>query len=177
MKTPYGIEDSLVAILKSFVSYIDTTSYVWKEINRIGRVTLPHKCVPHIYVNNAEQHTGRHLRSLINVIFNTKQLNRLVRHQNATAREKRLACAYLTDIASFKDIISNANTYNEVQNRMDELEQLGDEFIEGFHLLAPILERVGNGIYRQWSLWYELVADKSVTYCIKSPNLTANSQH
>ena len=117
------------------------------------------------------------LRSVINVIFNTKELNRLVRCRHATATEKQLARAYLVDIASFKDIISNANTYNEVQNRMDELEQLGDEFIEGFHLLAPILERVGNGIYRQWSLWYELVADKSVTYCIKSPNLTANSQH
>ena len=45
---------------------------------------------------------------------------------------------------------------------MDELEQLGDEFIEGFHLLAPILERAGNGIYRKGSLWYELVAGKSV---------------
>ena len=37
------------------------------------------------YINNAEQHTGRQLRSLINVIFNTKELNRLVRRQNATA--------------------------------------------------------------------------------------------
>ena len=113
------------------------------------------------YVNNAEKHTGRHLRSVINVIFNTKELNRLVRCRHATATEKQLARAYLVDIASFKDIISNANTYNEVQNRMDELEQLGDEFIEGF-LLAPILERVGNGIYREGSLWYELVASKSV---------------
>ena len=36
----------------------------------------------------------------------------------------------------------------------DELKQLGDEFVEGFHLLSPILERVGNGIYREGSLWY-----------------------
>ena len=92
------------------------------------------------YVNNTQQHTGRHLWSLINVIFNTKELNRLVRRQNATAMEKRLARAYLADIASFKDIISNGNSYNKVQNRMDELEELGDEFIKGFHLLAPILE-------------------------------------
>ena len=70
-------------------------------------------------INNAEQHTGRHLLSLINVIFNTKELNRLVLRQNATATEKRLACAYLADITSFKDIISNANFYNEVQNRTD----------------------------------------------------------
>ena len=79
------------------------------------------------YINNAEKHTGRHLWSIINVIFNTKELNRLVRCRHATATEKQLARAYLVDIASFKDIISNANTYNEVQNRMDELEQLGDE--------------------------------------------------
>ena len=115
-----------------------------------------------VYINNAEKHTGHHLRSIINVIFNTQELNQLVRCRHATATEKQLARAYLVDIASFKDIISNANTYNEVQNRMDELEQLGDEFIEGFHLLAPILERVGNGIYRERSLWYELTAAKSV---------------
>ena len=114
------------------------------------------------YINNAEKHTSRHLRSIINVIFNTRELNRLVRSQHTMATEKQIARAYLADISSFKDIISNANSYDEVQNRMDELEQLGDEFIEGFHLLAPILERVGNGIYHEGSLWYELVASKSV---------------
>ena len=66
--------------------------------------------------------------------------------------EKRLARAYLADIASLKDIISNANSYNEVQNRMNELEELEDEFIKGFHLLALILERAGNGIYHKESL-------------------------
>lgn len=74
------------------------------------------------YLNSAEKHTGRPLRSIINVTFNTKEPNRLVRRQNATATEKRLTRAYLADIASFKDIMSNTNTYNEVQNRMDELE-------------------------------------------------------
>ena len=32
----------------------------------------------------------------------------------------------LADITSFKDIILNMNSYNEMQNHMDELEQLGD---------------------------------------------------
>lgn len=58
--------------------------------------------------------------------------------------KKWLACVYLTDITSFKDIMSNVNIYNEMQICIDELEQLGDEFVEGFYLLSFILKRVGN---------------------------------
>jgi len=114
------------------------------------------------YLNNAERHSSRHLRSIINVIFNTKELLRTVRSVNATAADKQLARAYLADIGSFKDIISNANSFNEVQGRLPELEELGLEFLEGFHLLSYILEQISNGVYCQNSLWYELTAAKSV---------------
>jgi len=114
------------------------------------------------YLNNAERHSSRHLRSIINVIFNTKELLRTVRSVDATPVDKQLARAYLADIGSFKDIISNANSFNEVQGRLPELEELGLEFSEGFHLLSHILERISNGVYRQNSLWYELTAAKSV---------------
>ena len=114
------------------------------------------------YLNNAERHSGRHLRSIINVIFNTKELLRTVRSVDATAVDKQLARAYLADIGSFKDIISNANSFNDVQCRLPELEELGLEFLEGFHLLSHILEQISNGVYHQNSLWYELTAAKSM---------------
>src|SRR2546423_9388479 len=114
------------------------------------------------YLNNAERHSSRHLRSIINVIFNTKELLCMVRSVDATAVGKQLARAHLADIGSFKDIISNANSFDEVQGRLPELEELGLEFLEGFHFLSYILERISNGVYRQNSLWYELTAAKSV---------------
>src|SRR5436190_19898520 len=44
---------------------------------------------------------------------------------------------------------------------MEELKGLGEEFVEAFYIVSPILERV-PGNYRQESLWYELSAVKSV---------------
>jgi len=45
---------------------------------------------------------------------------------------------------------------------MDELEDLGDEFVEVFRFLSPFLEHIGNGVYRKASLWYEIAGTK---YC------------
>src|SRR5256885_2146262 len=97
-KTRYGIEDSLVNILKSFVSYIDHLIHLEGNQSNWESYVGTQMCTA--YINNAEKHTGRHLRSIINVIFNTQELNRLVRCQHATATKKQLARAYLVDIAS-----------------------------------------------------------------------------
>jgi len=113
------------------------------------------------YLNNAEMRSGQHLRSIINVLFTVKEtLRSTVRRNDATATEKALARAYLADITSLKDIIGNANSFNEILGRMDELQDLGEEFIECFHLLSPVLELMGEGGYRQDSLWYEITASK-----------------
>ena len=113
------------------------------------------------YLNNAEMRSGQHLRSIINVLFTVKEtLRSTVRRNDATATEKALARAYLADITSLKDIIGNANSFNEILGRMDELQDLGEEFVECFYLLSPVLELIGEGVYRQDSLWYEITASK-----------------
>jgi len=114
------------------------------------------------YLNNAEMRSGQHLRAIINVLFDVKELRSTVRRNAATAAEKALARAYFADIASFKDITGNANSFDEILGRMDELQDLGEEFVECFHFLSPILEGIGNGNYRKGSLWYEIAASKSV---------------
>jgi len=114
------------------------------------------------YLNNADIRSGQHLRAIINVLFAVKELRSTVRRNDATAAEKAFPRAYLADIASFKDITDNANSYNEILARMDEFEELGGEFVEAFDFLSSVLECIGNGNYRKGSLWYEITASKSV---------------
>ena len=66
------------------------------------------------YLNNVHKHAGAHLRAIINKIFNTQEFYRCVQSRNSTAPEKQLARMHLADIASFKDIISNANSYEDI---------------------------------------------------------------
>ena len=42
------------------------------------------------------------------------------------------------NIASFKDIISSTHSYNGIIDRLDELEDLGEGFVEAFHFLSPV---------------------------------------
>jgi len=73
------------------------------------------------------------VRSIINVLFDVKQLRSTVRRNDTTAAEKALARA-------------------EARRRI----------VQAFHFLASVLEGIGNGTYRQGLLWYEMTASKSV---------------
>jgi hypothetical protein len=114
------------------------------------------------YINNAEFKSGQHFRAVLNIFFDVKDVRATFRRQTSTDNEKKLARAYLADISSFKDIISTASTYGEIEARWDELDGLGSNYIEAFIFFAPWLEQVGKGTYRKGSLWYELAASKSV---------------
>jgi hypothetical protein len=109
----------------------------------------------------------------VNTLFDVKELRATLWRQTSTDNDKKLARAYLADIYSFKDIISTASTYGGIEDRMDELEGLGDNYVEAFIFFAPWLEQVGNGTYRKNSLWYELAASKSVHSLYKLATLNS----
>lgn len=125
------------------------------------------------YINNAEFKSSQHLRSVINAYFDVRQLRSVLRRQTATTTDKQLARAYLADISSFKDIISTADSYNDIESRIDEIRDLGDDYLDAFIFFAPWLEHVGNGLYRESSLWYELTAAKSVDTLYRLSKLNA----
>jgi hypothetical protein len=99
------------------------------------------------YLNNAELRSRQHFRSVLNAFFDVRELRAIQRRQTATNTDKQLARAYLADITSFKDIISNADSYHEVETRIDEIQELGEDYLEAFTFFAPWLEDVGNGVY------------------------------
>jgi len=84
------------------------------------------------YLNDAELKSGQHFSSVVNTFFDVKELRATFRPQTSTDNDKKLARAYITDIYSFKDIISAASTYGDIEARMDELEGLGDNYIDAF---------------------------------------------
>src|SRR5579859_4773071 len=87
--------------------------------------------------------------------------------------DKRLACAYLSEISSFKTILTSAESYNALEGRVDKIRALGGEYLEAFIFFAPWLETVGGGTYREASLWYELSAGKSVHVLYELSKLNA----
>jgi hypothetical protein len=125
------------------------------------------------FKNNAETHTGRHLRRIINVLFDVKGWKRTARSTTASQTEKQEARAWLADVSSFKDIIPTAGSFDEILvHRMDELQGLGYEFLHPFYFLSPVLEQIGGGQYREQSIWYELAANNSahVLYLLAKVN-------
>src|SRR5436305_5118121 len=114
------------------------------------------------YLNNAEKWSGTHLRNCLNIFFDVRTLRSTFRRRTTTTADKQLARAYLTDISSFKTILSSAESYDALERRVDEIQALGEEYFNAFIFFAPWLESVGSGTYRQNSLWYELSAAKSV---------------
>lgn len=125
------------------------------------------------YLNNAELKSGQHFRSVVNTFFDVKELRSTFRRRTSTDNGKKLTQAYLADISSFKDIISTASTYGDIEARMDKLDGLGDNYIDTFIFFAPWLEQVGKGTYRKNSLWYELAASKSVHSLYKLATLNS----
>ena len=106
--------------------------------------------------------SGTHLRNCLNIFFDVRTLQSTFRRRTTTTADKQLARAYLTDISSFKTILSSAESYDALERRVDEIQALGEEYFNAFIFFAPWLESVGGGTYRQNSLWYELSAAKSV---------------
>jgi hypothetical protein len=80
-----------------------------------------------------------------------------------------LAREELDNVAAFKEIVSNAPSFAVVQTRLHEIQELGPEYVEGFHYFAQWLEIVGAipGVYRQNSLWYEMTAVSSIHILFK----------
>jgi hypothetical protein len=79
------------------------------------------------YLNNAELRSGQHFRSVLNAFFDVREFCAILRRQTATNTNKQLARAYLADIASFEEIISNAASYHEVETRIDEIQELAED--------------------------------------------------
>ena len=114
------------------------------------------------YINNAEMRTGTHFRTCLNVFFDVRSLRSTLRRRTTTTTDKRLARAYLSEISSFKTLLTSAKSYNTLEGRVDEMGAMGEEYLSAFIFFAPWLETVGGGKYRQNSVWYELSAAQSV---------------
>ncbi len=114
------------------------------------------------YINNAEMRTGTCFRTCLNVFFDVQSLRSTLRRQTTTTTDKQLARAYLSEISSFKTILTSAKSYDALEGRVNEIRALGEEYLEAFIFFAPWLETVGGGTYRKSSVWYELSAAKSV---------------
>jgi hypothetical protein len=114
------------------------------------------------YINNAEMRTGTHFRTCLNVFFDVRSLRSTLWRRTTTTTEKRLARAYLSEISSFKTLLTSAKSYNTLEGRVDEMGAMGEEYLSAFIFFAPWLETVGGGKYRENSVWYELSAAKSV---------------
>ena len=97
------------------------------------------------YLNNAEMRTGTHLRSCLNIFFNVRSLRSTLRRRTATDLDKQLARAYLRDISLFKTILSSNQSYNALEGRVHEIQELGEEYFDAFEFFAPWLEIVGGG--------------------------------
>jgi hypothetical protein len=67
------------------------------------------------YLNDAEFKSRQHFHTVLNTFFDVKDLRATFRRQTSTDNEKKLARAYLADISSFKDIISTASTYGDIE--------------------------------------------------------------
>jgi hypothetical protein len=113
------------------------------------------------YLNNAGLKTGPHFRTVLNSFFDVREMPAILRRDGTTPAEKRLARAYLEDIFSFKNIISNVGSFEETKTRMAEIEGLGPEYVEAFYFFGPWLEEVGTvprgGESSSLSEWVALV--------------------
>ena len=114
------------------------------------------------YINNAEMRTGTHFRRCLNMFFDVRSLRSTLRRRTTTTTDKRLARAYLSEISSFKTLLTSAKSYSTLEGRVDEMGAMGEEYLSAFIFFAPWLETVGGGKYRQNSVWYELSAAQSV---------------
>lgn len=52
--------------------------------------------------------------------------------------------------------------YEALEGRVDDIRALGEEYPDTFIFFAPWLETVGDGTYRENSVWYEPSAAKSI---------------
>ena len=75
----------------------------------------------------------------------------ILRRRTATNIDK-LSHAYLADIATFKEIISNTASYHEVETQIDEIQDLREDYLDPFTFFASFLQDVGNSVYRKHSL-------------------------
>jgi len=97
------------------------------------------------YINNAEMRTGTCFRTCLNVFFDVQSLRSTLRRQTTTTTDKQLARAYLSEISSFKTILTSAKSYDALEGRVNEIRALGEEYLEAFIFFAPWLETVGGG--------------------------------
>jgi hypothetical protein len=67
------------------------------------------------YLNNAELKSGQHFRTVVNAFFDVDELRATLWCQTSPDNDKKLARAYLADIYSFKDIMSTASTYGDIE--------------------------------------------------------------
>ena len=104
------------------------------------------------YINNAEMRTETHFRTCINAFFDVRSLRSTLRRRTTTTIDKRLAGTYLSEISSFKTILTSAESYNALESRVDKIRALGEEYLEAFMFFMPWLETVGGGIYRKNSV-------------------------
>jgi hypothetical protein len=116
------------------------------------------------YINNAEMRTGTYFRTCLNVFFDMQSLRSTLRSKTTTGTEKHLARSYLSQISSFKAILTSAESYDVLEGKVDQISALGEEYLQAFIFFAPWLETVGTGgrKYREKSIWYELSAAGSV---------------
>ena len=89
------------------------------------------------YINNAEMRTGTRFRTCLNVFFDVRSLRSTLRCRTTTTTDKRLACAYLSEISSFKTILTSVESYNALEGRVDKIRALGKEYLEAFIFFAP----------------------------------------
>src|SRR5579859_6839048 len=79
------------------------------------------------YINNAEMRTGTHFRTCVNVFFDVRSLHSTLRSRTTMTTDKQLARAYLSEISSFKTILTSAESYNALEGRVDKIRALGEE--------------------------------------------------
>ena len=96
--------------------------------------------------------TGTHFRTCINAFFDVRSLRSTLRRRTTMTIDKRLARTYLSEISSFKTILTSAESYNALESRVDKIRALGEEYLEAFMFFMPWLETVDGGIYQKNSV-------------------------
>jgi hypothetical protein len=91
------------------------------------------------YINNAEMQSGTHLRSCLNIFFDVRALRSTLRRQTTTTADKQLARAYLTDISSFKMILSSTESYDTLEGRVNETQALREEYFNAFIFFCALV--------------------------------------
>jgi len=88
------------------------------------------------HINNGEMRTGTHFRMCINAFFDVRSLHSTLWRRTTTTVDKQLARTYISEISSFKTILTSAESYNALKSRVDKIRALDQEYLE-----APANER------------------------------------